>query len=449
MGKILTLALLVSCFFVYGEDTQAGKNKEAAKTASEASEITMITTRLAVYLPKGCGKTPEQTAHKLVKAQLPDFIPFVKESTSNNPNYEITWLEDVTKDFAPPSAQYLEYFGHGLDEQQRQQLIDSKQALIAVFSYPMKGFTKSVKQTSNYMAALASQCEGFVWDSQTRQAFSVAAFKSARIASWHNNIPNIVEHTAIHGYRDGENFRMITLGMQAFGLPDIVVNQFLWSDSERINNLVNAIIQSLVEGNLPNDNSELVINFDKIQHPAIKASLQKAKHENAKATTAIKLSLTENQEGDPYNVLFEVDFSNWPGKERTEKQNTLLSHVIGYAGQVDYIQTTKRIEAASAVARKKLIRKKPAFNKGLPSGEYIIVKAPFTTNDNGVEWMWVEIVKWSGTQIIGILQNQPRNVTGLNMGAEVTVNQDEIFDYVHYFADGSTEGNETGKLLSQ
>ena len=79
----------------------------------------------------------------------------------------------------------------------------------------------------------------------------------------------------------------------------------------------------------------------------------------------------------------------------------------------------------------------------------MIVKSKFTSARGNSEWMWVEIVKWQGERITGILQNQPNAIENLSKGAEVTVEQSGIFDYVHYLPDGSTVGNETGKLMSK
>ena len=61
--------------------------------------------------------------------------------------------------------------------------------------------------------------------------------------------------------------------------------------------------------------------------------------------------------------------------------------------------------------------------------------------------MWVEVNKWEGSTLRGPLQNQPHNIPELQAGQEVEVEQDKVFDYIHKLPDGSTEGNETGKLI--
>ncbi len=50
---------------------------------------------------------------------------------------------------------------------------------------------------------------------------------------------------------------------------------------------------------------------------------------------------------------------------------------------------------------------------------------------------------------MGLLKNEPYNIPGLKGGSEVTIEQEEVFDYIRRFPDGTEEGNETGKLILQ
>lgn len=61
--------------------------------------------------------------------------------------------------------------------------------------------------------------------------------------------------------------------------------------------------------------------------------------------------------------------------------------------------------------------------------------------------MWVEVIKWENKLISGFLKNEPRLIPNLKEGAEVTIKEDDVFDYIRVKADGTSEGNETGKLI--
>ena len=75
-----------------------------------------------------------------------------------------------------------------------------------------------------------------------------------------------------------------------------------------------------------------------------------------------------------------------------------------------------------------------------------MVKKPFETA-NGNEWMWIEVTQWEGEQMTGVLQNDPYEIPDLKAGAVVIFSESEVFDYILYKPDGTTEGNETGKIL--
>ncbi len=61
--------------------------------------------------------------------------------------------------------------------------------------------------------------------------------------------------------------------------------------------------------------------------------------------------------------------------------------------------------------------------------------------------MWVEVTSWDNKQVKGILKNDPRLIPTLKSGAKVSIKEADVFDYILQKGDGTTEGNETGKLI--
>ena len=114
-----------------------------------------------------------------------------------------------------------------------------------------------------------------------------------------------------------------------------------------------------------------------------------------------------------------------------------------------YVKHDEEILAARDAARAKLPQLRDNFNDGFAPGEFMFVKAPFTTTDGGNEWMWVEVIEWKGDRIRGLLQNDPFHVPELRAGAEVVVAMGDVFDYILQRADGTSEGNETGRLMQK
>jgi uncharacterized protein YegJ (DUF2314 family) len=88
-----------------------------------------------------------------------------------------------------------------------------------------------------------------------------------------------------------------------------------------------------------------------------------------------------------------------------------------------------------------------AWDAGLPSGDRLYVKSPFTSTEGSVEYLWVQVVSWRGSSIDGVLRSEPSWVTGLASGDVVALDQAAVFDYLWRRADGSSEGNETEVFL--
>ena len=66
------------------------------------------------------------------------------------------------------------------------------------------------------------------------------------------------------------------------------------------------------------------------------------------------------------------------------------------------------------------------------------------------KFMWVEVVRWSANgDLRGMLMSEPRSVRALRAGQEVTIAESDFYDYLRSYAEGTTEGSETGKILQQ
>src|SRR6185295_14362079 len=146
--------------------------------------------------------------------------------------------------------------------------------------------------------------------------------------------------------------------------------------------------------------------------------------------------------------LQEVVFDRYPGPDAGAKMEALTASAFG-SRQDAPVQSPHdaAVQAASARARERLPALKTAFQKGLPLGERILLKAGFPIPEGGTEWMWIEVSAWQGTAIRGSLQNAPTRIPTLKAGQTVAVSEAQIADYIHHHADGKDEGNLTRPAL--
>ncbi|GGC84295.1 DUF2314 domain-containing protein [Halopseudomonas salina] len=368
-------------------------------------------------------------------------------AASTKPVVTYRLIEDLQDTYPVPDLDYLAYFGRGLDREQAVRIQNARVGLVVDIAYPMPMSVDGMKAANLTLLEIAEATGGVIWDSETRELFTPDSWQANRVAPWDGDLPILEKHTVIHAYQHAGGVRAISLGMAKFGLPDIVVNDFSWSLNRSMGNLINLVAQSFLEGQFPQEDGTLGISINELADTRYKQELVASLGINAQRDVVIQTGKGVREEGDPYNYIVELLFHDQEGRHSSEIQTNLLSSLFGWEDQVAYVQHNAMITAASESARQKLDGLKADFNAGLAPGEFILLKAPFDIPEGGAEWMWVEVLSWDDDAISGLLKNEPVNIPDLKGGSEVTVMQQDIFDFIRHYADGTSEGNETGELI--
>ena len=430
------------------EEEEAGKLMKAGDVRTKMGFYSVV-----FYYTPDPAADASATAKELVKSLMPD-VTFVL-SPKDAPLPPIVAFEEEEaplKQFPVPDAGYFKYAGRGLSDQDIADIQKTSKATRLLLMAPRKEVWKLDRQFTQLVHDFAVETKAFIWDSATRECFTTAAWKEKRLADWPvDGVPEMGNQTTIHLYRHEEGkpyLRAITLGMEKFALPDVAVEGLVASDNRPAGNLINLVCQSWAE--------RPRVEFPKAQLFSLEALRKgKLKQEQTEslekgATGEIKLELLEvdGEEGDPENKIIKLSFRNGEGDSDGERKQDLLSKLWGATDSVMGVKHNDEILAASKAAREKFLKLRPAIVRGLKPGERILVKSPFARDDEGNEWMWVEVLQWEEeSKIEGILQNDPFFIKKLKAGSKVTVKAKEIFDYIYVHADGTREGNETGKLM--
>jgi uncharacterized protein YegJ (DUF2314 family) len=387
------------------------------------------------FAPEPRGDVAKQ-AQELLRAKFPGTV-------------DLAVLNMKEEGFGPPSVENLKYSGRGVTSAQAETLQTSTHAAALTFTYKHGDALTALNHANVVAHDLASRTNGLIWDVETRELFTPEAWKTRRLSAPNNGFPDVRNHITIHAYQSGDYFRAVTLGMEKFGQPDLVIDQFGWSLSKQMGNTINLVAQSLIEGvRLP---AVGAWDFDvsKIKHAGVKAVYDNNLLEDAKPVATLTLIDAVPDEGDPENRLIELRFDRYDGETVHERNQRFASAFYGSVDTVSYITHNDAIRSASERARKRLPALRKAFNSGLPPGENLLLTAPFDTPSGGNEWMWVEVSSWKGNEIVGLLGNEPAEIPDLHAGATVKINEQDVFDYLLYKADGSEEGNETGKEIAK
>jgi uncharacterized protein YegJ (DUF2314 family) len=398
---------------------------------------------LAVYylpLPK---TDPKAALARLLRGRPIALRPGPVEGPRPEP---VTWMVNKpSEEYPPPDEDMMEYASKGLTDAQARALRKSRSVTVMSFAGPGERAAATYHQALQVTGELAAATGGLAWDDETRQVFSREAWE-ARVDDWHEGLPDITKHMLIHSYRDGELMRLVTLGMGKFALPDLAVNQV--ASSNVVGNVLNLACQTILERPALARAGELTLAIDEVKHPGARSWATENILDGAKRRAVVQLAVGEQQEGDAQNPLVEIVFPG-PAAELQVRQTALIDRLWGSKDAIAYVDHDDELLAASRRAKAALMKHKPRYLKELPEGERLLVKAPFRTRTGGNEWMWVEVVRWRGRTIRGILQNDPFEVPDLKAGARVEVKEDSLFDYILEKKDGTKEGNETRRLLER
>lgn len=404
----------------------------------------------AIYFapePKG---QPEAMARQLLNTKFKLFTARADRKVSGDkPTVFFEYVDLKEADFEPPTVERLKYFGRGVSSEQAQAMQRSKRGLILSFSYSSQETFKALNEVSAFLSELAKTTDGLIWDEDTRELFGIEAWNKKRLEDWVDGVPMAEKFTVIHAYKNTDYIRAITLGMNKFGLPDVVINDFSWSVNRQMGNTINAFSQLLVEGTAVPERGNYDLRVQSIKHSTLHKNLVDSFLDNATGVGKLVVKQAERDEGDPDNRLIELAFDRYTGASLQERQDQFVDEIFGHHDEMTMTRHTGEVLEVSKRAQAKFETYRKRFEKGLEPGEHIMVKSPFKTKTGGNEWMWVEVIKWKGGDITGLLRNDPEMVPGLHAGATVHVKQAEIFDYIRYTADGEEEGNETGPLLQK
>jgi len=395
----------------------------------------------AIYFPAKPAVDPKRVFRELASKRAPE-LEIVAEGAEPTDLPAVFVGQPKIEDYAPPTLESLAYFGRGLTDEEKRVVASSKHVLTFAFLENTADAAKGIARASTLLSGVAERSGGYVWDESTRELFSKAAFAERNAQA----TTSVLDQIALHSYADGTFLRIVTLGMQKLGLPDLELNHVIGHDARPAGILVNMLCQRLIEGAAPDSNGRFVVAIDEIQDGRTRA-LSEPRGEGAQGRTELLLRDGKPREGDPENRLLEVFFGESKDVDVHERRARALYALLGRTDNIVNVEHDQALLAASARARSRLMALKPAFLKQADSRERLAVKAPFVTDDGGTEWMWVEVVRWEGKTIYGVLLNEPAAVSKLVPGAKVEVAEDEVFDYMLTHADGTSEGNETQELL--
>ncbi|XLS29141.1 DUF2314 domain-containing protein [Flavobacteriaceae bacterium M23B6Z8] len=433
MKKIIITIVLFVCFIC--------RSQEASVSALATNKILI---EYAIYFLDDQLISVE-TATTVTKKWFPD-IEIIDElpDPENVKGIRMSFkgITEVKKHYPPADMEYLKYTALGLSEPEKKALQNSNYVLLVGVIAEHEKQVEALSKVNELVLKLIGEKKAVIYDVETRETLSKDYWKTHRLIS--NASIDISKHITIHFYPTGEYCRAITLGMFKFGLPDICIEELSCKSDLALGSFINLTAQTLWETNKLHADGKLVLDINAIQNEVVKDKFLSDAYENAFKKASVTLKEGTRQEGDPENRLLEISF---PGENPQIQHDEVLKKVFGFKDEVVSIAHDEEILKASKKAKAKIPELYKLFSSGMPVNMALLMKFPFESEYDGTEWMWVEITRWNENKVHGLLQNDPAYIKDLKSGQKVTKNVNDMFDYILYKPDGTSEGNETGKIM--
>lgn len=403
----------------------------------------------AIYYPGDApaDPLPRLKALSAATAGAPRLVDKMPDAPSE-PLLAARFDRTAQSEYAPPEPGMLQRFGYGLSQADAVAIGTSRSALILAFEHPTSRALPALRTASVLVERLARETHGFLWDEGTREILSPDAWHERRVLAWTGDAPQVALQTVVHAYDNDGALRAISLGMGKFGLPDIVLQRFSGTLVTPMGFLFDMTMQAMVEGAQPTQAGQLDVDLRRIHNEKAHALIESRLKPGA-PPARLGVMVGRAEEGDPSNRLMEITPARYPGADPAQRLAALSHSLFDAQDDLRKVKHTDELLAASEAARARLPALRAAFARGLRPGETIEVKAPFETDAGGREWMWVQVEKWNGDVVEGMLANEPDLIAKLHSGQHVVVSQADLFDFIHRFPDGRVEGDETDAIIER
>jgi uncharacterized protein YegJ (DUF2314 family) len=406
-----------------------------------------------LFLPAGSRVDPVPVARRLFQQHMPGaawHTAFPDAGQKSDKAWATAKRLQGAAQVNAPAVDYLDLKGRGLTAEQKTAIAGAVDAVEIYVHLPERSFAADFAAAHQAVLKSAQELRAAVHDVDTRETFWPDALQARRMGAETNRF-DVVKHITISMYRNGEHFRAVTLGMRKFGLPELAIGALSSTESGPAGHLMNLIAQRMVEAPLQARKGRIVVRVADMSDPALRKLAQEKLEKGGSGVADVCLVRRKPEEGDAENRLLQIEFDTVQGVDQHARRHKVLWAMQG--GEPSGVREARagdaELAAASARAKAEMPRLRARFNKGLAFKEELMVKATFRRTDGSAEFMWIEVSRWKAGQIQGLLLSTPRYVTGVRAGQQVTLPESDFYDYILKRADGSMEGNETGKILEQ
>jgi uncharacterized protein YegJ (DUF2314 family) len=343
-----------------------------------------------------------------------------------------------------PSMQSLQYFGRGFDQSKANRIMESDYSVSFIGVAPFDKDHTLLKKITECVGGIASKYNAFVFDAADSLTFTSDSFEKLRLDEIKKGLYSASQF-GVRAYRVEKGLRSVSMGLEKFGQPNLVIENFSEHHMSYMDKLFTMVLQSVIESPVKVTPGPMAIDIKHIVNPVVRSNLDASIGPVGTGKAKLVLKKAMSLDGDPSELLA-ISFKNSPSDDLWIEQADLLSSVFGRDRDVSSVPDSVSLESAIASAKmrvKSILDERHALEK---DGMRLLVAVAMKETK---EVVWVEVTEWIEQIGIGILLSNPIHTKSHSSGMKYKFNYESIMDYKLYGTDGLIDQGGVDELARQ
>lgn len=416
------------------DDKPAGVKTTFKMLAMASSEHAILTDKPSDVVQKAI--TREALGKILDVKHCGSTCDTLKRALEQEDRFEVDVM--TSEEYILPPEETMDTTAPGLTATERAAVHKKPTAVVVRTQAPVADDALAARLAFAVTSALADTLDGFVYDQTGRRIESKTDFAKRVITTPIGQPAFRPKHIVVQHYRQEDGTaRLLTLGMDRFGSPDLIVAGANMGTGDKLSLVLVTVASQIAEGK----RAPFTVTLDDVARALDKRPTELGADPAKSKAVKLDVFTSERSDGDPNNEI--LDLGPEGGFTREGWEN-LVATLFGTPVTAD-VPFDKEQETIAEKARRDL----PDAIKRFKSGEgALYVKGAFTIpeesrKDGGptTEWLWLGIASCDANHTcVGSPSGDPAYATDLAPGKNTSVAKKDVVDWLLQQRDGGTAG---------
>ncbi len=337
-----------------------------------------------------------------------------------------------------PNVSYVKTFGFGFDDEKAVECASAGSLILLSYTSDTENILQKNLALMWITYLLAKKFDGFIYDLNSKELFTTDYYDQINLK---NNFKDLRIHILVqkYAYTPG-SYRIVSLGMNRFGIPDFEIRDFKTTASIALERLVYGICRKFLELRINNKNltkfpKEISLSVGEIY----KATGEENKIEGKQKEEIVKASFKPGsyENGDSQKNIVRI----YPpkGMDMDKWCEDVSGKVAGFIIKRKYDVNREILKKIYEEAQKNLPQFKELFkNRGKKDSFFAKISIKCS---NIEEFIWLKITGEKDGKYLGLAQGDAAGCPNVTAGTPFYFSDKDIKDWIVILENGKIFGD--------